>query len=142
MEGILLTNYSESLLQMERWDAAEESLAEALRIARGGDDPARAGEALKFLGVLKRERGQAAAASQSFEDALLIARMGSNPLLVAEVLRERAELRRCEGDQAGALSDLREALPEFEALDATLDADDTRTQLAALIDEIESEDSE
>ena len=132
MEGTLLSNYAEGLLAARRWTAAENALERALTIAREGGEPARAAEALKFRGVLERERGDRARAARHLEEALVIARSVDDPLLVAEVLRESGELRLRGGDRAGALADLTEALSGFERLAATLDAERTRARIAAL----------
>jgi tetratricopeptide (TPR) repeat protein len=132
MQGMLLTNYAESLIAMERWKEAEEMLAEALAIARAGDDPAREAEGLKFQGILERERGRYGPAAQHLRDALALARRVNDPLLVAEVLRELGDLRLREGDATGAMTDWTEALRGFETLHATLDADVVRMRLATL----------
>ena len=133
MEGILLTNHAESLIALQRWDEADRNLTTALAIGREGDDPARAGEALKYLGILERERGRADMATRHLNDAHMIARTVGNPLLAAEVLRERGELLSREGNPVAAVNDWRQALHGFERLDATLDADDLRTRLAVLV---------
>jgi tetratricopeptide (TPR) repeat protein len=132
MEGILLTNYAEGLIAMQRWEDAEEALAQALVIAREGGDTARAAEALKFKGALERDRGGFAEAARHLGEALTLARDVDDPLLVSEVLREWGDLRLREGDVVGAVGDWTEALSGFERLDAHLDAKAMRTRLASV----------
>ena len=132
MEGILLTNWAEGLITLERWEEAEEALTQALAIAREGADTARAAEALKFRGALERERGCFAESARHLGEALTLARSVDDPLLVAEVLREWGDLRLREGDATGAVGDWTEALGGFEKLEAHLDAKAIRTRLASL----------
>jgi serine/threonine-protein kinase len=134
MEGVLRANYSESLIALKRWDDAETQLDEALRIARSGDDTARVGEALKFYGILERERGDLEAAGARLEQALQIGRDVGDPLLVAESLRERGELRRRRGMADDALADWELARRGFKELHATLDADGLAARIEALAD--------
>jgi tetratricopeptide (TPR) repeat protein len=132
MEGILLTNYAEGLIAMQRWEDAERALAEALVIAREGGDTARASEALKFSGALERQRGSFSEAARHLGEALTLARSVDDPLLVAEVLREWGDLRLTEGDVIGAVADWNEALGGFEKLAAHLDAKAMRARLATV----------
>jgi tetratricopeptide (TPR) repeat protein len=134
MEGILLTNYAEGLIAMQRWDDAEQALAQALFIAREGADTARAAEALKFKGSLERQRGSHAAAARHLAEALTLSRSIDDPLLVAEVLREWGDLRLSEGDVSGAVTDWNEALGGFEKLAAHLDVKAVRARLASVTD--------
>jgi tetratricopeptide (TPR) repeat protein len=132
MEGILLTNYAEGLIAMRRWDEAQEVLTQALLFAREGGDTARVAEALKFKGVLERERGNFAEAGKHLGEAHTLARSVDDPLLVSEVLRESGELRLREGNVTGAVGDWTEALAGFEKLEAHLDVKAIRTRLASV----------
>ncbi len=136
MEGVLRANYSESLVALGRWDEAAEQLEVALRIAKDGDDAARIGEALKFRGVLERERGDLEAAEATLDEAVTIGRDVADPLLVAEALRERGELRRRAGRTDAALEDWEAARRGFRELHATLDADGLSARMEALLDQI------
>jgi tetratricopeptide (TPR) repeat protein len=140
LEGILLGNYAEGLIAMKRWDDAAEALDEAFNIACEGDDLARAGEALKFHGVLERERGRFDEARQRFQEALNVATSMDDRLLIGEVLRERGELHQRMCDATSAAADLAEALKVLEAAGATRDADDVRLRLADLTKETGSSD--
>ena len=91
----------------------------ALEVARDGEDHAREGEALKFSGILERERHDLAAASERLEGALEIGQRVEDPLLVAETLRERGQLRLTQDRRDLALSDWEEALEGFLALGST-----------------------
>jgi tetratricopeptide (TPR) repeat protein len=132
VEGILLTNYAEALIAMRRWSEAEDALAEALSIARESGDDTREAEALKFLGVLERERGGFARAARHLCAALELARSRHDPLLIAEVLRERGDLRLREGDVIGAVGDWSRALAGFEKLDAGPDVTAVRKRLGSV----------
>jgi tetratricopeptide (TPR) repeat protein len=137
MEGVLRANYSESLIALRRWEEAAEQLSVALSIARAGDEIARVGEALKFLGILERERGEdLRAAARYFDEALTIAHDAADPLLVAEVLRERGELRHRGGYFENALDDWEAARRGFRELHATLDADHLTARMEALLDQM------
>lgn len=136
MEGVLSANYAESLIALRRWSEAAEQLDSALSIAHAGDDAGRAGEALKFLGVLEREQGDLDAAAARFDDALTIARSVQDPLLVAETLRERGELLRRRRRPSEALADWDAARRGFEELHAALDADDVRARMEGLVAEL------
>lgn len=136
MEGVLRANYSESLIALRRWEEAAEHLTAALSIAREGDEIARIGEALKYFGVLERERGNPDIAARHFDDAAAIARDAADPLLLAETLRERGELRARRGDREGALEDWEIARRGFKELHATLDADGLTARMEALLDQV------
>src|SRR5688572_26462522 len=136
MEGVLRANYAESLIGLERWDEAAKQLDQALTIARAGDDLARVGEALKFRGVLERERGELATAASLLDAALSIGEDVSDPLLMAESLRERGELRRLKGMTDEALDDWEAARRCFKDLHATLDADNMTVRIEALLDQV------
>jgi tetratricopeptide (TPR) repeat protein len=140
MEGVLRANYSESLIALGRWDDAAEQSSAALDIAKAGDDVARIGEALKFRGVLERERGEVLAAKDTLDEALRIGRDVADPLLVAEVLRERGELHRRAGDAEAALQDWEAARRGFRELHAALDADGLTARMEALLDQIRREE--
>ncbi len=132
LEGILLTSYAESLIAKARWDDATTTLEEAFRIVCEGDEPGRAGEVLKFLGVLERERGSPKEADEHFREALCVATSVHDPLLAAEVRRERGELHLRQGDRDGALGDWKEALEAFRKAGAVRDADETRHRIEEL----------
>lgn len=136
MEGVLRANYAESLIMLKRWDEASSQLDQALSIARAGDDLARVGEALKFRGVLERERGDLDSAASLLDAALSIGQDVSDPLLVAESLRERGELRRLKEMANEALDDWEEARRGFRELHATLDADNLTVRMEALLDHV------
>jgi tetratricopeptide (TPR) repeat protein len=136
MEGVLRANYSESLTALKRWDEAATQLDQALAIARAGDDMARVGEALKFRGVLERERGELDTAASLLDAALSIGEDVSDPLLVAEALRERGELRRRRGMTDEALDDWEAARRGFKELHATLDANNLIVRMEALLDQL------
>jgi Tfp pilus assembly protein PilF len=136
MEGVLRANYSESLVALKRWDEAAAQLDQALAIARAGDDLARVGEALKFRGVLERERGEIDTAASLLDAALAIGEDVSDPLLVAESLRERGELRRRKGMVDEALDDWEAARRGFKELHAALDADNLTVRMEALLDQV------
>jgi tetratricopeptide (TPR) repeat protein len=136
MEGVLRTNYAESLIALKRWDHAAEQLDEALSIARAGDDAARVGNALKFRGVLERERGDLQTASTLLDAALSIGEDVADPLLVAESLRERGELRNLMGLVDQALDDWEAARRGFKVLHATLDANDLTVRMEALLNQL------
>lgn len=132
MEGILLTNYSEALIDMRRWGEAEDALEAAFTIVCEGEEPTRVAEVLKFRGVLERERGQHEQAQQRFSEALGVATRVRDRLLTGEVLRERCELHRRDGDFQAALRDLEGAIAAFNAAGAGADAARTRERLADL----------
>jgi tetratricopeptide (TPR) repeat protein len=136
MEGVLRANYSESLTALKRWDEAAVQLDQALAIARAGDDVARVGEALKFRGVLERERGELDTAAALLDAALSIGEDVADPLLVAESLRERGELRRRKGMTDEALDDWEAARRGFKELHATLDANNLTVRMEALLDQL------
>jgi tetratricopeptide (TPR) repeat protein len=136
MEGVLRANYAEALIALRRWEESAEHLTAALAIAREGDEIARIGEALKFYGVLERERGNPDVAAKHLDEALTIARDAMDPLLVAEVLRERGELRRRLDDREGALEDWELARRGFKELHATLDADGLVARMETLLDQV------
>ncbi|MGE0158163.1 MAG: tetratricopeptide repeat protein [Gemmatimonadales bacterium] len=136
MEGVLRANYSESLIALKRWDVAATQLDQALAIARAGDDRARVGEALKFRGVLERERGEIDIAGALLDAALAIGEDVSDPLLIAESLRERGELRRRKGMVDEALDDWEAARRGFKDLHATLDANNLTVRMEALLDQV------
>jgi tetratricopeptide (TPR) repeat protein len=132
MEGILLTNYAEGLIGLQRLDEAEEALDDALGLAREGGDGARAAEALRFKGALERERGCFAEAAVHLAEALDLARSVGDPLQIAEVLRESGDLHLSEGNLVAAVGAWGEALSGFERLEANLDAKAVRTRLASV----------
>ena len=132
LEGILLTNYAECLIALERFDEAAEALDDGFTIACEGEELARAGEALMFRGVLERERGNFAEATRRFREALDVATSVDDGLLIAEVQRERGEMHRRLDDVAAAASDWTEALKSFERVGASRDADVIRERLADL----------
>ncbi|MEQ8329886.1 MAG: tetratricopeptide repeat protein [Longimicrobiales bacterium] len=132
MEGILLTNQAEGLIAMERWHDAGLALAQAMDIAQGGEERGREAEALKFLGILERERGRYGRSVAHFADALDIARQVADGLLTGEILRERGDLRLREGDPDGAAADWRSALHELESAGASRDAEGVRARLASI----------
>jgi tetratricopeptide (TPR) repeat protein len=136
MEGVLRANYSETLISLKRWDDALAQLNQALSIARAGDDAARVAEALKFFGILERERGDTATAALRLNEALTIAREVQDKLLTSEVLRERGELLRRRGLLNEALSDWEAARQGFKKLLASLDADDLTARIESLLDEV------
>ena len=136
MRGGLSANYAESLIALRRWDEAAEHLDTALDVGQAGDDAARVGEALKFFGVLERERGDLEAAKARLDEALAIARRVQDPLLVAEVLRERGEVLRRGRTPHEALPDWEAARRGFEELHAALDADEVRARTESLLDEL------
>jgi G-protein signaling modulator 2 len=136
MEGVLRANYAESLIAMRRWDEGAAELDVALRIAQDGDDAAREGEALKFWGILERERGDLDAAAARLDDALEIGRAVEDPLLVAEVLRERGELLRRWDLYDDALEAWEMARRGFRELHATLDADDLTARIESLLHQL------
>jgi tetratricopeptide (TPR) repeat protein len=139
MEGVLRANYAESLIALKRWDESAAQLDSALAIARAGDDVARVGEALKFRGILERERGELDSASSLLDAALAIGEDVSDPLLVAECRRERGELRRRKGMSNEALDDWEVARRGFRELHATLDADNLTVRMEALLDQLRKE---
>jgi tetratricopeptide (TPR) repeat protein len=136
MEGVLRANYAESLIALKRWDEAAKQLDRALAIARAGDDLARVGEALKFRGVLERERGELDTAAALLDAALSIGEDMSDPLLLAESRRERGELRRRKGMMDEALDDWEAARRGFKELHATLDANNLTVRMEALLDHV------
>ncbi len=136
MEGVLRANYAESLIALKRWDEAAKQLDQSLAIARAGDDMARVGEALKFRGVLERERGELETAASLLDAALSIGEDVADPLLVAESLRERGELRRRKGMSDEALDDWEAARRGFRELHASLDADNLTVRMEALLDQV------
>jgi tetratricopeptide (TPR) repeat protein len=139
MEGVLRANYAESLIALKRWDESAAQLDSALAIARAGDDLARVGEALKFRGILERERGELESASSLLDAALAIGEDVSDPLLVAECRRERGELRRRKGMANEALDDWEVARRGFRELHAALDADNLTVRMEALLDQVRKE---
>jgi tetratricopeptide (TPR) repeat protein len=132
LEGILLTNYAESLIAMQRWEEATTALDTALAIVCEGEDVGRAGQVLKLRGVLERERGLFPQAMGRFREALGVATSVHDRLLAAEVLRERGELHFRFGDGSEAKRDWTHALEAFEAVGAKVDAAYMRTRLAEL----------
>jgi tetratricopeptide (TPR) repeat protein len=132
LEGILLANLAEGLIATGRWEEASASLDAAFEIACEGEDLARAGQALKFLGVLERERGRTPQALQRFQEALGVAESIQDTLLVGEILFARAELHHLSASDAEAVEDLMSALSAFGTAGAERDAALVRRRLAAL----------
>lgn len=125
MQGILLTSYAESLIARALWDDAAATLEEAFQIVCEGDEPGRAGEVLKFLGVLERERGRLHEAEEHFREALSVATSVHDRLLTAEIMRERGKLHLRRGHRDAAVRDWSEARKAFERAGAVRDADET-----------------
>lgn len=129
LEGILLSNLAEGLIAMGRWEEASTSLDHAFEIACEGEDFSRAAEALKFLGVLEREQGQAPTALRRFHEALSVAESVNDGLLVGEILFARGELHLRHGSDAQAADDWQKALVAFAAAGAARDAALVRRRL-------------
>jgi tetratricopeptide (TPR) repeat protein len=132
MEGLCHLNTTEAFIGEGRWDDAAESCAEALRIATERGDPLRRADALKFRGVLARERGDLGGADRDHLDALASAREGQDTLLRAEILREVGETAHRRGDAQGAAANWEKAAGLFRSIDATLDAAQVEERLHTL----------
>jgi tetratricopeptide (TPR) repeat protein len=135
MEGAVLTNRAEGLIARKLWAEASDSLDRALEICTREGDQLRLAEALRFQGVLERERGHFETAARLLAESLAVARRAEDRLLVAEVLRETAVLAHREGKDAEARTDLLEALDAFGKLGALLDVEKTK----ALLEQMEEE---
>jgi tetratricopeptide (TPR) repeat protein len=128
-EGILLTNLSEGLIAMNRWEEARATLDEAFDITFENGEPERIAEVLKFYGVLQRDSGHPEKAHERLREALNVAARVGNRLLVAEVLRERGELHRREGALDAARRDWNDALGGFRAAGADRDVAELQTRI-------------
>ena len=132
MEGILRTNLGEALLAQERLEAAERELSTALGLAREGQDRAREGQALRYLGALHASRGQESLAMAHLDEALKIGSLLDDLLLVSEVLSDRGSLHRERGRFDDATTDWARAAAGFRALGAHRDAERVAELLASL----------
>ena len=122
MQGLCHLNIAEAFIAEGRWDEADEPCERALAIALQRGDSLRRADALKFLGILERERGRIDRADRHHRHALDLAREGQDSLLEAEILRELGSSRWRRAEEGPARELWQESIDLFRSIDASLDA--------------------
>lgn len=103
-----------------QWPGARTAFASASASFEAAGRTEESGHAQYRAGNAAWDDGDTEAAGAHFEDAVAKARATGTVHLLAAALRSAAALRAATGDLEGGLADLDAALPEAEALDATL----------------------
>jgi len=132
MESLLHINRAEMFVAQGMWDEAKAACDLAYDIATQRGDRLREAEALKFRGIVARERGHREDSVRQLSQALELASDGEDTLLRAEILRELGRTWAHEGTLPEARSAFKEAVVLFRKLNATLDAADVRARLDQL----------
>ncbi len=122
MQGVCHLNIAESYIAERRWDDAETPCETALKIASQRGDALRLAGALKFRGILDRERGHFESAALHHDSALALAREGRDTLLEAELLREIGTTHWRQSHAAPARACWKRSAALFRSIDASLDA--------------------
>ncbi len=132
LENAVEINRAELHIAQSGWDDAFGACTRARGLAQMRGDRQREAEALKFLGVIARERDSAQVAERFLGEAAALAETCDDRLLMAEISRETGELHA----RAGALDRARVAFARasdlFQALGARIDHQKVRERLDAL----------
>ena len=125
-------NRIELLIAVARWAEADEHCSRALDAAERRRDRARRAEALKFLGVIERNRRQYDRAADALAEARGLATECGDVLLSAELLSELGETWCLRGDAREACAAWEEAATVFERVGAKPNARALRGRVAEL----------
>jgi tetratricopeptide (TPR) repeat protein len=132
LENAVEVNRAELGIARGDLDAAADACARARTLALLRSDRQREAEALKFQGVVARERDDTSAAARLLAEAADLADACDDRLLMAEVAREQGELLYRGGRNEEARILWSRALDLFQALGARLDYQEMESRLAAL----------
>jgi len=125
-------NRVELLIAAERWAEADEQCSRSLNAAEQRRDRQRRAEALKFLGIIERNRRQYDRSADALSQARRLAGESGDVLLSAELLSELGETWRRRGDAREARAAWQEAESVFAGVGARVDASGVRGRLATL----------
>ncbi len=135
LENSVEVNRAEMAIGRRDWDTALAACIRARAFAQLRNDRQREAEALKFQGIIARERNALEEAAWHFNEAAVLADQCDDRLLIAEVARETGELHiRCDRPDDARIAFSR-ALDLFQALGARLDYADAEARLAGIATE-------